>query len=491
MRLAPIFLLLLACACAPTVRGGLLIDNATIVTAGQTPYAADVHIMGGRIATIAPTLHADDTVEVLNAAGRYLTPGLIDSHVHVGHPIGLSDEQIEKYPRLYDAYLTQAPRSYLYFGFTTLIDLDLSDRNRERFERAPIRPQLLSCGRGVRQPGGYGPALFPQPIRYRIFPEFLWDDRYADELPDGADPKEHSPEAIVARITQGGAICIKTYAEPGFGGVFDWPMPSHATLAALREAAHAQGLPILVHATGVDGWRRAIEADADIIAHGLWHWGSEWLSANPPADALAVIANAAAAGVRVQPTMQVLHGERSTFTWDLIGDPRLAHALPPALLAWMRTDEAQWSRRKLEDLYSEIAPRLGYPDTPPIQFFDAADAKVAASTRAFLAAGGTVLFGSDTPAQEGVGNPPGLNGLLEIERWRAAGIPPATIFAALTADNADAFNLHDIGRIAPGMRADLLIMESDPLEDVAAYDSIDSVILQGEVIARRALSAAQ
>lgn len=470
------------------MRGGLIIDDAMVVSPEQdVPFAADVHILDGKIAAIAPQLQAGPGTRIIDARGQFVVPGLIDSHVHVGHPIGLSDEQIETYPEMFAAYLKQVPRSYLYFGFTTLIDLDLNERSRKRFENAPIRPRLFSCGRGVRQPAGYGPALFSRELRYKIFPEFVWDVRFADELPP-VDPKAYTPEAVVARIAEGGAICIKTYVEPGFGGVFDWPTPSHDTLVALRVAAHSRKLPFVVHATGTEGWRAAIDAGADVIAHGLWHWDGDRLRTELSPTAQGVIADAVAARTRVQPTMQVLHGEHSTFIWDL-SDPRLAHVLPPAFLTWLRTDEAQWSRRRASALYKRVAPTLGHPDTPHARFLEAADARVAASTRRFQDAGGRLLFGSDTPAEEGIGNPPGLNGLREIERWAAAGISPASIFTALTLRNAEAFGLHDSGKVAVGMRADLLLLRADPRETIAAYDTITTVIVSGQEIERGVLSA--
>lgn len=484
-------LALAVCACAPTIHGGVLIDGATIVSADRdAPLVSDVHLLDGRIAAIAPRLRAGDGVEVIGAEGLYLTPGLIDSHVHVGHPIGLSDEQIEANPDLYGAYLAQVPRAYLYFGFTTLIDLDLRPAVRARFEQAPQHPRLLGCGRAVRQPGGYGPAMFPVEARYRIFPEFVWDERFAAELPPGVDPAAHTPEAVVARQADAGAVCIKTFAEPGFGGVFNWPLPTTETLAGLRDAAHARGLPLVIHATGVEGWRAAIDADADVIVHGLWHWPGDRLSGEPTEEARAAIAGAIAAEVRVQPTLQVLHGERATYGWDLIDDPRLAEALPPAFVSWLRTDEAQWSRRDLAALYTRMSARLGYPDTPPLAFMDTFNARVAATALLFHESGGVLVFGSDTPAQDGIGNPPGLNGRMEIERWSEAGIPPATIFAALTLNNAEAFNLDGAGRVAVGARADLLLMRANPMEDTEAYDAIELVILNGDALPRSALAAA-
>ncbi|MEQ9200794.1 MAG: hypothetical protein RLN80_12465, partial [Rhodospirillales bacterium] len=55
---------------------------------------------------------------------------------------------------------------------------------------------------------------------------------------------------------------------------------------------------------------------------------------------------------------------------------------------------------------------------------------------------------------------------------------------------AEAFGLNDeIGRVATGLRADLLLMSANPLETLEAYDSIDRVILNGKVLRRDLLSA--
>lgn len=489
--LFPAAVLATACvaACAPSV-SGLLIDNATIVTAGAAPFRADVQIENGRIARIAPALRPSGDAEVINADGLFLTPGLIDSHVHVAHTIGMSDEQGEANPDLFAAYLAQIPRSYLFYGFTTLIDPDLRAPARAQFEAGPLHPHLLSCGRGVRQPGGYGPAFVRAERRYTAFPEYVWDEAFAAELPHDANPAEHTPAAIAARHAAAGDVCLKTYFEAGFGGVFDWPTPSVETLTALREAANANDLTLMLHANGADGWRAAAASGANVIAHGLWQWeGSRSESALTP-EADAAIAAAVAAGARVQPTLQVLRGERSTLTWDIISDARLSDALPPAFVAWLRSDEAQWSRRDMEAMYAEVAPRFGVGDLSFGDLINVSIARADASARRFHDLGGVLVFGSDTPAQEGIGNPPGLNGLLEIEAWRDAGIPPQTIFEALTLRNAEAFGLADeIGAVAPGLRGDLLLLRANPLETTDAYNTIEFVLLDGASIARADLSA--
>ena len=98
-----------------------------------------------------------------------------------------------------------------------------------------------------------------------------------------------------------------------------------------------------------------------------------------------------------------------------------------------------------------------------------------------------LLFGTDTPSNEGVGNPPGLNGRLEMNHWIDAGIPLRTILRAATIDNATVFGMSDRGTIEVGKRADFLLLRENPLKTVAAYDSIDSIFLNGEPLSRTSL----
>ena len=101
-----------------------------------------------------------------------------------------------------------------------------------------------------------------------------------------------------------------------------------------------------------------------------------------------------------------------------------------------------------------------------------------------------LIFGSDTPGVDGFGNPPGLNGRLELQNWVDAGVPLPLILRAATLDNAKALNLsHDLGSIEVGKRADLLLLKDSPLESISAYDTIETVFLHGEPVSREALRA--
>jgi len=101
-----------------------------------------------------------------------------------------------------------------------------------------------------------------------------------------------------------------------------------------------------------------------------------------------------------------------------------------------------------------------------------------------------LIFGSDTPGVDGFGNPPGLNGRLELQNWVEAGVPLPMILRAATLDNANALRLsHELGSIEVGKRADLLLLKHNPLENISAYDSIETIFLDGVAIARESLRA--
>ena len=100
------------------------------------------------------------------------------------------------------------------------------------------------------------------------------------------------------------------------------------------------------------------------------------------------------------------------------------------------------------------------------------------------------MFGSDTPSAPSYANPPGYNGYLEMLALEKAGISPHQILAAAASANAELFGLAaDYGTIQPGKRAHLLVLGSDPLTSVTAFDTIETLILGDRVLARTALAA--
>jgi imidazolonepropionase-like amidohydrolase len=105
----------------------LQIEHVTIVSAERAAPMHDalVRVHEGRIVAIrtAGGAAAEKGAIVIDGSGLFLAPGLIDSHVHLGDIPGITAEQEAEHLDIAAAARDQIPRSYLLYGFTTLIDL--------------------------------------------------------------------------------------------------------------------------------------------------------------------------------------------------------------------------------------------------------------------------------------------------------------------------------------------------------------------------------
>lgn len=149
--------LYLALIAAPVAASDeLLIRNVILVSPerDEPVHNIDILVKDGYIKEIAKNIESKTGIKVLEAGGLYLTPGLIDSHVHVYHATGLKRRYTENFDTLYDAYLDQQPRSFLYFGYTSVIELNASFKANQRFKAAPHHPRLFHCGFGWGSPPG-------------------------------------------------------------------------------------------------------------------------------------------------------------------------------------------------------------------------------------------------------------------------------------------------------------------------------------------------
>ena len=112
------------------------ITDVTIISPENLDHIAEgsVLIENGRIVSVerGRTTKKPADAEVVSGKGQFLIPGLIDSHVHLASIPGMQlessfDPDAAK-SAMVTEYFKQLPRSYLYFGYTTLIDLAVIDR---------------------------------------------------------------------------------------------------------------------------------------------------------------------------------------------------------------------------------------------------------------------------------------------------------------------------------------------------------------------------
>ena len=179
--------------------------------------------------------------------------------------------------------------------------------------------------------------------------DYIFEPANAREhpLPAGADPAEHTPEAVVERIAKSGAICVKISLEDGFGDRSDWPLMSVGNPAA-RARGYAEARPAaLVHANALDMQRIAINGNVDLLVHGVWNWNEVDGQPGMPAVIATHLRNITTRTLATRPRCACCPASLTCSTRGCSTIPMYAKVVPPRLLFWYRTEPAQWFKREV------------------------------------------------------------------------------------------------------------------------------------------------
>ncbi len=247
---------------------------------------------------------------------------------------------------------------------------------------------------------------------------------------------------VRARIAEGSDY-IKIHYEPNRPEMS--PAISRETLVATVAAAHAHGKRAVVHVTQIGPARDAVEAGADGLAHVFL---DEVID-----DAL--LARMKQRRTFVVPTLSVfLAGSTDEEPWkELTADQRIAPFLSKNNLGSLTFLETNTLPKTLID-----------------------PARMRATVARLQTGGIDVLAGTDTP-NPGIAHGVSMHG--ELAQLVRAGLTPVQALAAATRLPAQRFGLEDRGRIVPGRRADLVLVERDPTSDITATRAIVRVFKNG------------
>ena len=486
--MAPLLISLLVVPIVAGAADRILITDVTIISPENLAHVekGNVLIENGSIVKVdhGAARKIPPGVKVVSGREQYLIPGLIDSHVHLASVPGMAPMSPGVPPDLIDAYFKQLPRSYLYYGYTTVIDLAVYDHNRlDEFRHAPLHPDQYDCGESLPVANGYPMSFAPPEVRFKVFPNFIVDPAQASQIPSDLRPEDHTPAMAVARDKASGAVCVKTYFERGYGHDRNLPVPSPEIFAEIRKATTEAGLVLMTHANAYEAQKFAVDGGTDVLAHGMWNWGEFNNRQELPAEMKALLDRIADQKIGYQPTFQVLQGLRAYYDPDYLKTPAIPKIIPGGMLTWFNSPEGQWFKKEIagDDV----------PDATMLVNFDQGLLHRARLVTGYLAAkNANFLFGTDTPSSPTYGNLPGLNGYLEMQQLQRAGLSLSQIFQAATLSNAKQFKLDkQLGSIQPGKIANLVLLKKSPLESIDAYDSIVSVWIHGAQVQREALAA--
>jgi imidazolonepropionase-like amidohydrolase len=333
------------------------------------------------------------------------------------------------------AFTDEHLRQAAVLGVTTELDMFTDHRFAARMRSEPVagRADLRSAGTLVTAPGGHG-------------------TEYGLAIPTITEPGQASA-FVDARLAEGSDF-IKIVYDDGHVVGLKWATLDRPTLAAVVRAAHARKKLAVVHVLARENARTALAEGADGLVH---------LFVDRPADD-EFVRLAAEKKAFVIPTLTVLESVGGGAGGaSLADDPAVAPYLAPADA---RTLKATFPRRSGDE---------------------AARAIPAETVRKLKAAGVTILAGTDAVNP---GTAHGASIHRELELLVAAGLSPAEALAAATAVPAATFGLADRGRIAPGLRADLVLVDGDPTADIKATRAIVGVWTRGRPVDRDAYRAA-
>lgn len=466
---------------------GLYISDVTLISTedgNYTPYVGHLVVEKDKIVYIDKNEpNIGGIFEQIDGTGKFIIPGLIDSHVHITDVQGMLQHHIEKYPEIVKEFNSQMPRSYLYYGFTTLINLGgISDERINSFNKQPVKPDLYHTGySGAAVANGYPMNFTPEEFRFEFAPNFIYMESQAENIPDKYKPADHTPKAVVNRIKNSGAIAVKSYYESGFGRISNLPLPTKSIMTELLNESHSNGLVLTVHANSFEGHSFLADIGVDIIAHGLWSWGKykDVPTDSLPLEIKIMLDLQIQKQIGYTPTLAVIAGEEVLIDNEFLNQSALKKVVPKNLLEWYKTEEGQWFAK---DLFSES----NVEETHKI--YGNAQAHAMLVLKYLSDNNGLILFGSDTPSGPIYGNQPGHNGYWELKLMKEAKVPLNKILSSATINNAKAFHLDSsIGSLAIGKKANIIMMTKNPLMDIEAYDAIEKVIIGGEVIKREDL----
>lgn len=274
---------------------------------------------------------------------------------------------------------------------------------------------------------------------------------YGLTIPTLTTPAE-AQAFVDARLAEGSDY-IKIVYDDGHTYGIKFATLDKATMKAVVDAAHARKRMAVVHIGDLAGARDAI----DVGANGLVHL---FVDSTPDAE---FAKRVAAHNAFVIPTLSVLESVSWGDGGKLIAkDPKLAPYIPAA---------------NVQTLETTFPKRAG----PARNLAFALE-----TVRQLRAAGVPVLAGTDAPNP---GTAHGASIHRELELLVKAGLTPVEALRAATSVPARTFSLADRGRVAPGLRGDLVLVNGDPTTDILATRDIAAVWKRGLEIHRDAYRA--
>jgi imidazolonepropionase-like amidohydrolase len=388
-----------------------VLSRATLIdgAGGAAQKEVSIVIEGGRIRDLGPSskIAAPPGASVVNVAGKFVVPGIINAHGHVGAKTA---------PQL---------RQYALYGVTTTTSMQTDPDEVVQVRDAQKRGEL----RGARV----------STIKYRFAP----------------DPEVTTPEQARAKVDEtvaAGADYIKLWVDGGFG---TRAKLSPEFCAAVLEQARKHGKLTFGHAYELADAKMLVEQGLNVLAHNIRdrEVDAEFI-------ALAKQKNLTLIPTLVRDEGLFIYGEAPAW----IDDPFFLKFVPPERLAVLKT--------KIRDEQAKHPQRA---------LFKAGFEMNKVNLKKLSDAGVRIALGTDSGGAADRFFIQGHSEHREMELMIQAGLTPMQVIQSFSKGASEALGINkELGTLAKGKAADLLVLEKNPLENVAHMRSIQTIYLGGK-----------
>ena len=449
--------------------GGTVIDG----TGAQPVADATIIITGDRITALGPSarVRPPNGARVIDAHGKYVLPGLIDTNVHLS--LYGAGESFVRYEKQNAALTLESAQLHLKHGITTVRDsygslLPLVEV-RDRIKRGEaVGPRVLAAGNIVGWGGPYSVSFSLQ----RQTGLTLFQEQINDFITQGSGEElmEMSPDEL--------RVAINKYLDKGpdfikFGGTGHFSNPvmigfSPAAQRVMVDEAHKRGLVAETHSTSSEGLRLSLEAGVDLVQHP-----------------------------------EVLPGEITDQMVRMFVDRNVICSMLSNTLTgkvWERHLRQKKERETRRDTTTAATVTRAKTSVELRAERDAQGygLEIRRKNAEKLIKGGCITtVGTDNylgnapefrrepkadNQEMGIGTIIGIEGLVEL------GMTPMQAIVAATRNGAMATRgIKDYGTLEVGKLADIIVLDADPLADIRNIRKLSLVMKDGKVVDRDAL----
>jgi len=427
------FLLLLLCSTAAlhaevkAIKNFVLIDGTGRAAAPKSAMLVD----NGRISWIGPAsrLSAPSGAETIDLHGKYVMPGMIGLHVHLGTTQGLTQDAKFFTPENVEKNL----KTYASYGVTSVVSMGTDKdsifpiRDRQRATGRPGETRVFTAGQGFVFKGGYGGV---------------------PGVNQGISTIAEVEPAVAAQAAKHVDL-IKLWMDDHLGAQKKMP---YEMAKAIIESAHKHHLRVAAHIFYLEDAKRLVDYGIDGLAHSV---------RDKPVDQ-ALIAN-----MKRHATWQMaatLSREASMFAYAqtpaFLKDPFFTCCVAPDVV---HTLSSSAYREK-----ASSDPHLKrYPE-----FLKTAQENL----KKLVDSGVHYGFGTDAGPP---GRFPGYFEHWELELMVEAGLTPAQAIAGATRNAAQFLGAKDLGTLEKSRWADMIVLDRNPLEDIKNTRAIHAVYIAG------------